>query len=139
MITAAIALAVDVVAVVLLLLFTDLGIYSLLVAMIIYAVVVCILNDIAMKKYLQYKNPWKYAYLNPILASVPMCAAAGLVYYGLYSLIHSNAVCLVVAVVFAAAVYFLAYIFLEGPSREKLSRMPGGTYLVRIADKVFRK
>ena len=139
MITAAIALAVDVVAVVLLLLFTDLGIYSLLVAMIIYAVVVCILNDIAMKKYLQYKNPWKYAYLNPVLASVPMCAAAGLVYYGLYSLIHSNAVCLIVAVVFAAAVYLLAYIFLEGPSREKLSRMPGGTYLVRIADKVFRK
>lgn len=51
----------------------------------------------------------------------------------------SNAVCLIVAVVFAAAVYLLAYIFLEGPSREKLSRMPGGTYLVRIADKVFRK
>ena len=49
MITAAVALVVDVVAVVLLLLFTDLGIYSLLVAMIIYAVVVCILNDRAMK------------------------------------------------------------------------------------------
>ena len=67
MITAAVALVVDVVAVVLLLLFTDLGIYSLLVAMIIYAVVVCILNDRAMKKYLRYKNPWRFAYLNQSL------------------------------------------------------------------------
>ena len=56
--------------------------------MIIYAVVVCILNDRAMKKYLRYKNPWRFAYLNPILASIPMGAVAGLVYYGLYKLIQ---------------------------------------------------
>ncbi|HJD26717.1 MAG TPA: polysaccharide biosynthesis C-terminal domain-containing protein, partial [Candidatus Blautia intestinipullorum] len=136
MITAAAALVVDVVAVVLLLIFTDLGIYSLLVAMIIYAVVVCILNDIAMKKYLRYKNPWKSAYLNPVLASVPMCAVAGLTYYGLYRLIRSNAVCLILAVILAAAVYLLVYLLLEGPSREKLSRMPGGAYLVKIAGKL---
>ncbi len=136
MITAAAALVVDMVAVVLLLMFTDLGIYSLLVAMIIYAVVVCILNDIAMKKYLRYKNPWKSAYLNPVLASVPMCAVAGLTYYGLYRLIRSNAVCLILAVILAAAVYLLVYLLLEGPSREKLSRMPGGAYLVKIAGKL---
>ena len=133
MITAAAALVVDVVAVVLLLLFTDLGIYSLLVAMIIYAVVVCVLNDIAMKKYLKYKNPWKNAYLNPILASVPMCAVAGLVYYGLYRLIHSNAVCLVLAIFLAALTYLLVYLLLEGPS--KMSRMPGGRYLVKFLGK----
>ena len=39
------------------LLFTDLGIYSLLVAMIIYAVVVCILNDRAMKNTFDIKIP----------------------------------------------------------------------------------
>lgn len=139
MITAAIALVVDVVAVVLLLVFTDLGIYALLVAMIIYAVVVCVLNDIAMKKYLKYKNPWKSAYLNPILASVPMCAVAGLVYYGLYRLIQSNAVCLILAIALAAVTYLLVYLLLEGPSREKLSRMPGGAYLAKIAGKMHRE
>lgn len=138
MLTAAAALIVDVVAVVLLLLFTDLGIYSLLVAMIIYAVVVCILNDIAMKKYLKYKNPWRSAYLNPVLASVPMCAVAGLVYYGLYRLIQSNAVCLVAAVILAAGTYFLVYILLEGPSPDKLRRMPGGTYLIKVSEKIHR-
>ena len=50
MITAAVALVVDVIVVVALLMFTDLGIYALLVAMIVYAIVVCVMNDFFMKK-----------------------------------------------------------------------------------------
>lgn len=68
-ITAAIALVVDIVVVVVLLFTTNLGVYALLIAMVIYSVVVCVLNDRAMKKYLQYKNPWKEGYLYPVLAS----------------------------------------------------------------------
>ena len=37
---------------------TDLGVYAIVVAMIIYAVVMCLLNERAMKQYMQYKNPW---------------------------------------------------------------------------------
>ena len=138
MFTAAVALVVDVVAVVLLLMFTDLGIYALLVAMIIYAVVVCVMNDFFMKKYLKYKNPWKTAYVSPLIASVVMCAVAGGVYYGLYFLIHSNVICLGLAVILAAAAYFLVYIIVDKTAAERLSRMPGGSYLVRIADKIHR-
>ena len=118
--------------------FTDLGIYALLVAMIIYAVVVCVMNDRFMKKYLKYKNPWKEAYLSPLIASVVMCAVAGGVYYGLYFLIHSNVICLGMAVILAAAAYFLVYILVDKTAAERLSRMPGGSYLVRIADKIHR-
>ena len=138
MFTAAVALVVDVVAVVLLLMFTDLGIYALLVAMIIYAVVVCVMNDFFMKKYLKYKNPWKTAYVSPLIASVVMCAVAGGVYYGLYFLIHSNVICLGLAVILAAAAYFLVYIIVDKTAAERLSRMPGGSYLVRIADRIHR-
>ena len=138
MFTAAVALVVDVVAVVLLLMFTDLGIYALLVAMIIYAVVVCVMNDFFIKKYLKYKNPWKTAYVSPLIASVVMCAVAGGVHYGLYFLIHSNVICLGLAVILAAAAYFLVYIIVDKTAAERLSRMPGGSYLVRIADKIHR-
>nr|WP_296040528.1 polysaccharide biosynthesis protein [uncultured Blautia sp.] len=138
MLTAAVALVVDVVAVVLLLMFTDLGIYALLVAMIIYAVVVCVMNDFFMKKYLKYKNPWKTAYVSPLIASVVMCAVAGGVYYGLYFLIHSNVICLGLAVILAAAAYFLVYVIVDKTAAERLSRMPGGSYLVRIADRIHR-
>ena len=138
MFTAAVALVVDVVAVVLLLMFTDLGIYALLVAMIIYAVVVCVMNDFFMKKYLKYKNPWKTAYVSPLIASVVMCAVAGGVYYGLYFLIHSNVICLGLAVILAAAAYFLVYVIVDQTAADRLSRMPGGSYLVRIADRIHR-
>ena len=138
MFTAAVALVVDVVAVVLLLMFTNLGIYALLVAMIIYAVVVCVMNDFFMKKYLKYKNPWKTAYVSPLIASVVMCAVAGGVYYGLYFLIHSNVICLGLAVILAAAAYFLVYVIVDKTAADRLSRMPGGSYLVRIADRIHR-
>ena len=58
MINAAIALVVDVIAMAILLFATDLGVYAIVVAMIIYAVVMCLLNERAMKQYMQYKNPF---------------------------------------------------------------------------------
>ena len=138
MMTAAVALVVDVIAVVLLLMFTDLGIYALLVAMIIYAIVVCVMNDIFMKKYLDYRNPWKTAYVSPIIASVVMGVVAAGVYYGLHAIVPSNIICLGVSIILAAAAYFLVYVMVDKSAAERLLRIPGGTYLVRIADKFHR-
>ncbi len=94
MINAAVALVVDVIVMAVLLLATDLGVYSIVCAMIVYAVVMCVLNDRAMKKYMKYRNPWRKAYLPPLLASVPMGIVAGGVYYGLYLLVPVNLICL---------------------------------------------
>ena len=138
MITAAVALVVDVVVVVALLMFTNLGIYALLVAMIVYAIVVCVLNDFFMKKYLDYKNPWKAAYVSPIIASAVMGVVAAGVYYGLHALLPSNVICLGVSIILAAMAYFLVYILVDKTASERLSRMPGGAYLVRIAQKIRR-
>lgn len=132
MITASVALVVDIVAVVALLFLTDLGIYALLGAMIIYAIAVCVLNDLAMKKYLHYKNPWKSAYLNPLLASIPMCAVAGGVYYGLYYFIKNNFICLMISIPLAAAVYLLVYLLLSKPTEAEFARIPGGRTLYRF-------
>lgn len=97
MITAAVALVVDVIVVVALLMFTDLGIYALLVAMIVYAIVVCVMNDFFMKKYLGCtgKNPWKAAYVSPLIASAVMGVVAAGVYYGFHAILPSNIICLV--------------------------------------------
>lgn len=132
MITAAIALGVNAVVVVALLMFTNLGIYSLLVAMIVYAIVVCFLNDRAMKKYLQYKNPWVKGYLQPILASIPMGIVAWLLYHGIYVLVPSRFLGLVVAIPVAAVVYVIAYIMVARVPQEQIARFPMGGILVRI-------
>ena len=132
MLTAAAALVVDVVAVVALLFFTNLGVYALLVAMIIYAVAVCVLNDRFMKKYLNYRNPWMKGYVQPILASIPMGVVAFGVYHGLYRLLPSNIVCLAVSIMLAAIVYVVSFIFVTKASEEELRSFPFGGILVRI-------
>lgn len=132
MFTSAAALTVDVIVVIALLLFTDLGVYALLVAMIVYAVVVCILNDCFMKKYLNYKNPWMKGYVQPILVSIPMGLVAFGVYHGLYMLVPVNFVCLAVAIILAAVVYVLAFIVVAKVSEEQLRRFPLGGILVQI-------
>lgn len=133
---AAIALVADVIVMAVLLLVTDLGVYTIVISMIVYAVVMCLLNEISMKKYMQYKNPWKMAYVNPVLASIPMAAVAGGVYYGLYALIHSNVICLGIAVILAAIVYFLVYLIVSKPTDEDFAMMPGGAYLRRLYHKL---
>ena len=140
MINAAISLAVDVVFLAVLLFFTNTGIYAVVIAMIVYAVVMCVLNDRALKKYLGYQNPWKYAYLPPLLATIPMGAVAFAVYKGVRfltkSLPYSNLLALIPSIALAAAVYFVAYLFIAKPSRQELLSLPGGTKLAVLAQKL---
>ena len=136
MIHAAIALGADVIVMALLLLLTDLGVYAIVLSMVVYAVVMCLLNERAMKKYMRHKNPWKKAYLYPLIASIPMGLVAGGVYYGLYLLVPSNFLCLCVSVVLAVIVYFGVYLFVSRPSKEELFMMPGGSILYRVAGKM---
>lgn len=140
MINAAVSLAVDVVFLAVLLFFTNAGIYAVVIAMIVYAIVMCVLNDRALKKYLGYQNPWRYAYLPSLLATIPMGAVAFAVYKGVRflakSLPHSNLLALIPSIALAAAVYFIAYLFIAKPSRQELLSLPGGTKLAVLAQKL---
>lgn len=130
---AAIALVVDVSSLVVMLLTTGLGILAVVLAIIIYSVLICILNDRSMKKYLGYKNKWVDAYLIPFLASIPMALAAWLLFMGVYILIPSDLLGLVVSVPLAAVVYVVLYIVIARVPEEELRAFPFGGILVRIA------
>lgn len=138
MINAAIALAADIIVLGIMLTLTDLGIYAVVLAMIIYAVIMCILNDRAMKKYLGYRNPWRKAYLPPLLASIPMGIVAWGVYYGLYALLKSNLICLAAAICLGGAVYLLCYLYFANPQEAQLARIPGGRILIKFSRKIGR-
>ena len=138
MIHAAISLAADMVAMVLLLNFTNLGIYSIVIAMIVYAIVMCVLNELSVRKYLGYRNPWMKAYIIPLAASIPMAAVAGGVYYGMHMLTHSNVISLGISVLLAVIIYFVVYILISKPTDNELRLIPGGSYLVKIASR-FRR
>ncbi len=140
MIHAAAALVVDIVVMVVLMFATNLGIYSIPIAMIAYALAMCILNHMSMRKELDYRNPWKEAYLMPFLASLPMGAAAFLVYRGVYFLTRNlpggNLIALIPAIGIAACIYFLIYLLISNPKEEDLAGLPGGRKLAEIGEKL---
>lgn len=136
MINAAIALGVDVVFLALMLVFTNMGIYAVVLAMVVYALVMCVLNDRALKKYLGYRNPWKSAYFVPILASIPMGIVAVIVYKLVHAVIGSNFISLIPSIAFAMVVYFVGYLVVAKPKKEDLASLPGGTRLAQVAQKL---
>lgn len=136
MINAAISLGVDIVFLALVLVFTNMGIYAIVLAMVVYALVMCVLNDRALKKYLGYKNPWRSAYFVPILASIPMGIVAVAVYKLVYAVIGSNFISLIPSIVLAIVVYFVGYLVVAKPKKEDLAALPGGTRLAQVAQKL---
>ena len=136
MINAAISLGVDIVFLALVLVFTNMGIYAVVLAMVVYALVMCVLNDRALKKYLGYKNPWRSAYFVPILASIPMGIVAVVVYKLVYVVIGSNFISLIPSIALAMVVYFVGYLVVAKPKKEDLAALPGGTRLAQVAQKL---
>ena len=136
MINAAISLGVDIVFLALVLVFTNMGIYAVVLAMVVYALVMCVLNDRALKKYLGYKNPWRSAYFVPILASIPMGIVAVAVYKLVYAVSGSNFISLIPSIVLAIVVYFVGYLVVAKPKKEDLAALPGGTRLAQVAQKL---
>ena len=45
-------------------------------------------------------------------------------------------ICLIVSIPVAAIVYLFAYLVISKPSESQLRRIPGGSYLIRIAEKL---
>lgn len=136
MINAAISLGVDIVFLALVLVFTNMGIYAVVLAMVVYALVMCVLNDRALKKYLGYKNPWRSAYFVPILASIPMGIVAVVVYKLVHVVIGSNFISLIPSIALAMVVYFVGYLAVAKPKKEDLAALPGGTRLAQAAQKL---
>lgn len=134
-INAAVALVIQTVVLVPLLLTTDLGLYTLVIATVLYSFLMCILNGISVKKELKYKQEIIKTFLLPGWAAVLMGAAAFGVYQGLYLLIHINVVCLAAAIIVAVPIYFILTIKMGAVGRKDLLALPKGTLFVRIAEK----
>lgn len=135
-INAAIALVIQTVVLILLMFFTNLGLYSIAIAAICYSLMMCLLNNFCVGKYLSYRQDYRKTYVLPFLASVIMGAAAYGVYYGFYFLVPVNAVCLVMAIAVAVVVYFVLLIKIGGITEEDLYSFPKGAMLVKFASKL---
>ena len=130
---AAISLGLNLVTLTGLLWFTDvLNIYAVLIVSILFAVSMCVLNQLSLNKYLGYKNEYLYTYVKPLLASIGMGIVAWLSYYSLHLVLPIKVVCLGVAVILGIIVYLILYVVLAKPSEAELSRFPFGRQVVKF-------
>ena len=126
-----------------LLMYTNLFSMALVIALIVYSLLVCILNQLSIRKYLDLKIGWKKVYLFPAVCALVMAVVAFLVYTGLYALIHlmndseyfSNLLALVFSIGIAVLLYGFLLLKLKIVSAHDLDQMPGGGRLKKIAER----
>lgn len=111
------------------------GIYGVLYANILFALIVCILNARAIARYKRYRQEVKKTFVIPMAASAVMGAAA----YGVYRLCFlamGNLVSTMISILAAVMVYFVLLIKLKGVDAQEMRGMPGGTRLLGVARKL---
>ncbi len=134
-INAGIALVIQTVVGVLLLLYTNLNLYSMALVNTLYSAVMCLLNQLSVRRAIGYKQEMTKTFFIPFVASVFMGAVAWVVYEGLLLLTDSMRIALIPAVIVGAVVYFVMLILLRGVTEAELRGLPKGYLLVKLAKK----
>ena len=133
---AAIALVVQTLVLIPCLIFTELNLYCIAIATIVYSFLMCVLNQRAVRKYLDYKQDMKKIFILPFLASVIMGIVAYFVYKLLFAVLKSNAVSLLISVAIAAFVYGVLILKLRVLNKDDILAMPKGKKLAGILAKL---
>ena len=145
-VNAAVALVVQSALLVGLLVFTDMTGEALCIVTIVYSLLMCVLNNISIRKYMDTKIDIKQTYVLPFIASAVMGVVAYGVYRGMFLLIAPATASvniripyftsLGVAIVIAIFVYFAVLIKIGGATREDIRKFPKGASLVRVLEKI---
>jgi stage V sporulation protein B len=135
-INAAIALVLHILILVIMMLFFRLNIYAVVLSNVLFALIMCVLNSVSLARYSGYRQEYIRTFLIPAICSAVMGVAAWLIYFLLYKVSKSNAISLVVAIVFAIVIYAVLMLLLHGLTENELRRFPKGDALVRLAKRV---
>lgn len=112
------------------------GVFNVLLASIVFAVCMCVLNALSLKKYLGHKNDFVNGYGKPLLASVGMGLVAWIVYYGMYIFVPVKILCLGVSVILAVFTYMILYVIVTKATKEQMRKLPMGSYMVKVLVKL---
>ncbi len=111
------------------------GINAVIYANILFAAIVCVLNAMAIRKYLRYDQELIRTFVIPAIASVVMGIVIGLLNM-LLSKTAGNVVTVFVGIGVGAIVYFVVLILLRGINEHDMRSMPGGRTILTIAKKI---
>lgn len=146
---AGIALMIQTAVLVGLLLGTNLDLYSMCIATLVYAFIVCLLNAFSVRRHLDYKQEVLKTFVLPCVAAFWMGLFCFATYFGMSMLIRLvtgdssmeitgmwNVLCILVALPISAIVYFALVMKLGAVGENELKDLPMGGKLVRVGRKL---
>ena len=133
---AGIALVVQAIVLVILMQFTHLGIYAVIITYTVYGFLMFFLNSMAVRRYSGATMDLKKNYLIPGASAIVMGIAVYVFYQLLELMFHSNFVATLTSVFVGAVVYFVVLLLMKGLTELELMRFPKGYLLVKIAKKM---
>ena len=120
-----------------LLVYTDMGVYALLIGNMTFPLVVFALNLWAIKRYVpSYRQEITKTFIAPLSASVWMAIAAVAIYGGLGFVTSSNLLRTLIAICVAVFIYFAMFLLLKGVTKEELFDFPMGRKMYLLACKM---
>ena len=133
-----IALVVNAIVLIICILVFNIGVYGIVVATIMYAVTVSLLNSRCVKKYIPFRQDMKNAYVLPLASSAVMALVIGVLYWvpakmtGALDRYLANAIWTVLVVVAGILTYFICYVKFSRKTESELKKMPFGTRIVQV-------
>ncbi|MDY3251032.1 MAG: polysaccharide biosynthesis protein [Candidatus Choladocola sp.] len=109
----------------------NLNIYAVVYSNIFFALVVCILNAVSIKRYMNYRQEWYKTFIVPSIVSIIMAAAAYIVYSAVH-LLFGNTVSTFIAIIAGVIVYGIGLVSFRGITIDELSSFPKGHVIIRL-------
>ncbi len=135
-INAAIALAIQTALGFLLLQFTNLDVFSIAITSTVYSAIIAVLNQLAVRKHIGYRQEILRTFILPFAASAIMGGAS----YGVYRLIlhftGSMRISVIPAVIAAVPIYLISLVLVRAVTEEEILALPKGKIMVKIFKKI---
>lgn len=112
----------------------NMGIHAMVYANILFALIVCIMNWLAIRKYLKYRQEVIKTFAIPMISSVIMGVVIVVINIALHKFV-GDFVVLFLGIVLGVTAYFVAMVLLKGIDENDLKKMPGGRTVLTIAQK----
>ena len=113
----------------------NLNIYAVVYANIAFALIVCILNGISIKRFIGYKQEFYKTFIVPAIASVIMGFAAFII-YSFFNAFAGNTVGTFMGILAGVVVYGVGMVAFHGITIEELSMFPKGHQIIRLLRKL---
>ena len=134
-INAAISIVAHVIVLILLMLIFRLNIHAVVLANTFFALLMCFMNSMALKKYSGFKQEIKKTFIIPAISSLIMGVISYIVYFILYKVCHIEIIAFILAAIIAVISYAVALLLLKGLTEDELRHFPKGTFIIKVAKK----